>query len=103
LGCSVSHSRRKEKGRAYLEDALIAGNELGEDRTAAARSVVAAKEARAREERVRDKGKLYETEGGDMNLFFFFERGRRYEPEALSGGSGGLSMSRVRASEPRLI
>ena len=42
MGCSISHSRRKEKGRAYLEDALIAGNELGEDRTAAARSVVAA-------------------------------------------------------------
>ena len=50
MGCSVSHSRRKEKGRAYLEDALIAGNELGEDRTAAARSVVAAKEARGRRE-----------------------------------------------------
>jgi hypothetical protein len=34
LGCSVSHSRRKEKGRAYLEDALVAGKGLGEDRTA---------------------------------------------------------------------
>ena len=31
MGYSVSHSRRKEKGRAYLEDALVAGNGLGED------------------------------------------------------------------------
>ena len=40
------HSKRKEKGRAYLEDALVAGKGLGEDRTngAAARPVVAAKE-----------------------------------------------------------
>jgi hypothetical protein len=67
LRCSVSHSRRKEKGRAYLEDALVAGKGLGADRTngAAARPVVAAREGRAREERVRKKG-------GD-------------EPEALSG------------------
>jgi len=51
LGCSVSHSRRKEKGRAYLEDALIAGKGLGEDRTngAAARPVVAAGEGREKE------------------------------------------------------
>jgi hypothetical protein len=57
LGCSVSHSRRKEKGWAYLEDALVAGKELGEDRThgAAARPVVAAREGRAREERVRKR------------------------------------------------
>ena len=50
MGCSVSHSRRKEKGRAYLEDALVAGKGLGEDRTngAAARPVVAAREGRAR-------------------------------------------------------
>ena len=33
MGCSVSHSRRKEKGRAYLDDALVAGKGLGEDRT----------------------------------------------------------------------
>jgi hypothetical protein len=50
-----------------LEDALVAGKGLGADRTngAAARPVVAAREGRAREERVREKG-------GD-------------EPEALSG------------------
>ena len=55
MGCSVSHSRRKEKGRANLEDALIAGKGLGEDRTngAAARPVVAAREGRVRKERVR--------------------------------------------------
>ena len=59
MGCSVSHSRRKEKGRAYLEDALIAGKGLAKDRTngAAARPVVTAGEGRAREERVREKGK----------------------------------------------
>jgi hypothetical protein len=53
LGCSVSHSRRKEKGRAYLEDALVAGKGLGEDRTngAAARPVVAAREGRGESER----------------------------------------------------
>ena len=50
LGCSVSHSRRKEKGQAYLEDALVAGKGLGEDRTdgAAAHPVVATREGRAR-------------------------------------------------------
>jgi hypothetical protein len=60
LGCSVSHSRRKEKGRAYLEDALVAGKGLGEDRTngAAARPVIAAREGKAREERVREKGNV---------------------------------------------
>jgi len=31
LGCSVSHSRRKEKWWADLEDALVAGKGLGED------------------------------------------------------------------------
>jgi len=67
LGCSVSHSTRKEKGRAYLEDTLIAGKGLGEGRTngAAACPVVAARKGRAREERV-------PTVRGD-------------EPEALSG------------------
>ena len=76
MGCSVWHSIRKEKGRAYLEDALVAGKGLGEDRTngAAARPVVAAREGR--EERVlcpRDgKGETDLTERGD-------------EPEALSG------------------
>ena len=50
MGCSVSHSRRKEKGQAYLEDALVAGKGLGEDRTdgAAAHPVVAAREGRAK-------------------------------------------------------
>jgi hypothetical protein len=43
-----------------LEDALVAGKGLGADRTngAAARPVVAAREGRAREERVREKGKV---------------------------------------------
>ena len=42
--------QKEEKGRAYMEDALIAGKGLGEDRTngAAARPVVAAREGRAR-------------------------------------------------------
>ena len=59
MGCSVWHSRRKEKGPAYLEDALVAGKGMGEDRTngAAARPVAAAREGRARKERVREKGK----------------------------------------------
>ena len=45
----------KQKGRAYLEDALVAGKGLGEDvkNGAAARPIVA-----AREERVREKGKV---------------------------------------------
>ena len=48
MGCSVSHSRREEKGWAFLEDTLVAGKGLGEDRTngAAARPVVAAREGR---------------------------------------------------------
>ena len=48
MGCSVWHSIRKEKGRAYLEDALVAGKGLGEDRTngAAARPVVAVREGK---------------------------------------------------------
>ena len=60
MGCSISHSRRKEKGRVYLEDALIAGKGPGEDRTngAAARPVGAAREGRTREERLREKGKV---------------------------------------------
>jgi len=55
LGCSVSHSRRKEKGQAYLEDALVAGKGLGEDRTdgAAAHPVVAAREGKGFERRER--------------------------------------------------
>ena len=67
MGCSISHSRRKEKGRVYLEDALIAGKGPGEDRTngAAARLVVAVGEGRVREERVREKGKLRNRQGGD--------------------------------------
>ena len=42
--------QKEEKGRAYMEDALIAGKGLGEDTTngAAARPVVAAGEGRAR-------------------------------------------------------
>ena len=50
--------------RAYLEDALIAGKGLGEDRTdgAAARPVVAAGEGRASEDRVREKGKKQSEE-----------------------------------------
>jgi hypothetical protein len=54
---------------------LVAGIGLGEVVTdgAAARPVVAAREGRAREETVREKGKVQETEGGD-------------EPEAPSGG-----------------
>ena len=45
--------QKEEKGRAYMEDALIAGKGLGEDRTngAAARPVGAAGVRRAREER----------------------------------------------------
>jgi len=88
LGYSVSNSRRKEKGRAYLKDALVAGEGLGEDRKngAAARPDVAAREGRAREERVREKGKVQETEGegGD-------------EPEALSGS--GRSVNEPSSSE----
>ena len=59
MGCSVSHSRRKEKWWADLEDALVAGKGLGEDRAngAAGRPVGTAGEGRAREERVREKGK----------------------------------------------
>ena len=59
--------QKEEKGRAYMEDALIAGKGLGEDRTngAAARPIVA-----AGEEGVREKGKFF---------FVSFEknRGRR--------------------------
>jgi len=65
LGYSVSNSRRKEKGRAYLKDTLVAGEGLGEDRKngAAARPDVAAREGRAREERVREKGKGLRNRG----------------------------------------
>ena len=70
MGCSASHSRRREKGPAYLEDALVAGKGLGEDvkNGAAARPIVAAREERDREKgkvktqglkrRVREKGKV---------------------------------------------
>jgi len=66
LGCSVWHSRRKEKGRAYLEDALIAGKGLGEDRIngAAARPVVAAGEGTARDDKSPREGKQMQ----EMNL-----------------------------------
>ena len=65
MGCSVSHSRRKEKGWSYLEDTLVAGEGLGEDRRdgAAARPVVSARE-RKREEKspyAREKGKVKQT------------------------------------------
>jgi len=77
LGCSVSPSRRKEKGRAYLEDALIAGRGLGEDRTnsAAAGPVVAAGEGRGegrRESERKGEAESCKKQRGD-------------EPEALSG------------------
>ena len=56
MGCSVSHSRRKEKGGGHTWWMLVAGKGLGEDVTygAAARPVVAASEGRAREERERE-------------------------------------------------
>jgi len=63
LGCSVSHSRRKEKGRAHLEDALVgrrrqrAGRRQDKWRRRQGR--------RARERRrVREKGRVEETERG---------------------------------------
>ena len=57
--------QKEEKGRAYMEDALIAGKGLGEDRTngAAARPGVAAREARVREERIRVKGNCSRNRG----------------------------------------
>ena len=66
MGSSVSHSRRKEKGRVYLEDALIAGKGLGEDTTngAAARPVVAAGEGTARDDKSLREGKQRQ----EMNL-----------------------------------
>jgi len=68
LGCSVSHSRRKEKWRAYLEDALVAGEGLGEDRTngAATRPVVAAREGRAKEERS-ERRERFKKQREEMN------------------------------------
>jgi len=64
LGCSVSHSRRKEKGRAYLEDALVAGKGLGEDRTNgdAARPAVAAREGRERERRESERRESFKKQ-----------------------------------------
>jgi len=48
-----------------LEDALVAGKGLGEDRTngAAARPGVAAREGRVREERIRVKGNCSRNRG----------------------------------------
>ena len=68
LGHSISHSRRKEKRRAYLEDALVAGKGLGEDVTngAAARRVVAAREGRAEGSPREGKGSRKQRE--EMNL-----------------------------------
>ena len=57
---------------------LVGGKGLGEVVSAAARPVAAAREGRAREERVREKGKVQETEGGD-------------EPEALSGSGRAVN------------
>ena len=56
----LAQPKEREGARAYLEDALVAGKGLGEDRTngAAARPVVASREGRAREERVREKRKV---------------------------------------------
>ena len=84
MGCSVSHSKRKEKGRAYLEDALIAGKGLGEDTTngAAARPVVAAGEGRARRRESERRESFKKQKGGD-------------EPEREPGG---LSTSRAGAA-----
>ena len=63
----IAQPKEREGARAYLEDALVAGKGLGEDRTngAAARPVVAAREGRARDERVREKGKGLRNRGRD--------------------------------------
>ena len=63
----IAQPKEREGARAYLEDALITGKGLGEDRTngAAARPVVAAREGRARDERVREKGKGLRNRGRD--------------------------------------
>jgi len=62
LGCSVSHSRRKQKGRAYLEDALVAGKALGELAKTGKMAAPLAQSSlpgwRASLERVREKGKV---------------------------------------------
>ena len=60
----LAQPKEREGARAYLEDALVAGKGLGEDRTngAAARPVVAAREGRARDERVREKGKRFKKQ-----------------------------------------
>jgi hypothetical protein len=65
----VSHSRRKEKGRAYLEDALVAGKGLGEDVTngAAGRPIVAAREGTARE-RESERRERFKKQREEMNL-----------------------------------
>ena len=74
--------QKEEKGRTYLEDALIPGKGLGQDRTngAAARPVVAAGEGRGviSGRRVREKA--------------LRNRGRWNRGMALSGGA--LSGSR---------
>ena len=67
MGCSVSHSRRKEKRPAYLEDALVAGKGPGEDRTndAAARSVVAAPPPGRAREGSEPERRERKSKGGD--------------------------------------
>ena len=59
MGCPVSRSGRKGKGRTYLVWILVAGKGLGEDVTngTAGRPVGTAREGRTREETVREKGK----------------------------------------------
>ena len=64
----LAQPKEREGARAYLEDALVAGKGLGEDRTngAAARPVVAAREGRAREER--ESQRRRERKSKEMNL-----------------------------------
>jgi len=56
LGRSVSHSRRKQKGRAYLEDALVAGKGLV--KTGQMAPPLAQSSPPGKEERLREKGKV---------------------------------------------
>jgi hypothetical protein len=56
LGCSVSHSRRKQKGRAYLEDALVAGKGLV--KTGQMAPPLAQSSPPGKEERLQEKGKV---------------------------------------------
>ena len=59
----LAQPKEREGARAYLEDALVAGKGLGDDRTngAAARPVVAAREGRARDESPRE-GKRFKKQ-----------------------------------------